>query len=101
MIASAQLIVDRHGGCVPGTKEDLVKLPGIGPKMAYLVLSVAFNKNEGICVDVRRSCARCSGSCCSPPRVSRVMWTRACYFTVFLHTSNGISTFTISRFESY
>ena len=57
--ASAQLLVERHGGCVPDTKEDLVKLPGIGPKMAFLVLSVAFNKHDGICVDVSQRPSAC------------------------------------------
>jgi endonuclease III len=50
--ASAELLADKHGKCVPGTLKELVALPGIGPKMAYLILSVAFGKNDGICVDV-------------------------------------------------
>ena len=40
--------------------EDLVKLPGIGPKMGYLALSCAWGKNDGIGVDVHvhRICQR-------------------------------------------
>ena len=36
---------------IPSTIEELVKLPGVGRKTANIVLSVAFNKNEGIAVD--------------------------------------------------
>lgn len=32
--------------------EGLTSLPGVGPKMAYLCLSVAWNRTEGIGVDV-------------------------------------------------
>jgi hypothetical protein len=36
---------------VPETAEDLCSLPGIGPKMAYLILSAAFDIHDGIGVD--------------------------------------------------
>ena len=29
----------------------LLDLPGVGPKVAYLVMDVAWGRNEGICVD--------------------------------------------------
>lgn len=29
---------------IPDTVEDLIALPGVGPKMAYLVMNVAWNK---------------------------------------------------------
>ena len=49
--AAAQLR-DRHGGDVPATLEGLLALPGVGPKMAFLTLSAAWGRDEGIGVDV-------------------------------------------------
>lgn len=43
-------IVNEHGGKVPGTLEDLVKLPGIGRKTANVILGNAFAV-PGIVVD--------------------------------------------------
>jgi endonuclease-3 len=43
-------LVDKHGGEVPGTLEELVRLPGIGRKTANVVLGEAFNV-PGITVD--------------------------------------------------
>ncbi|CAM1501115.1 Fc.00g102770.m01.CDS01 [Cosmosporella sp. VM-42] len=37
---------------IPDTIEGLTSLPGVGPKMAYLCMSVAWNRTEGIGVDV-------------------------------------------------
>ncbi|KAH7422086.1 hypothetical protein KP509_13G089900 [Ceratopteris richardii] len=47
-------------GCIPNTLKELLKLPGVGPKIALLVLWVAFGKEEGLIVDtnVRRVCCR-------------------------------------------
>ena len=39
--ACCRLIVDRHGGEVPGTLEELVALPGVGRKTANVVLGHA------------------------------------------------------------
>lgn len=38
---AAQVIVEHHAGQLPGTKEDLVKLPGIGPNTAGAILVYA------------------------------------------------------------
>jgi endonuclease-3 len=46
-----QALVERHGGKVPDTMEDLVKLPGVGRKTANVVLGNAFDKNVGVTVD--------------------------------------------------
>ncbi|WP_237204806.1 endonuclease III [Rothia nasimurium] len=46
---AAQLVAD-HRGQVPATLEDLVKLPGVGRKTAFVVLGNAFDK-PGITVD--------------------------------------------------
>ena len=48
---STQLLVDKHGGRVPDTMEELLELPGVGPKMALILLRVCFGKVEGISVD--------------------------------------------------
>jgi endonuclease-3 len=49
--AAAQLLVERYGGEVPQTMEELVTLPGVGRKTANIVLSRAFGIVEGIAVD--------------------------------------------------
>jgi len=40
-----------YNGDIPDTPEKLIALPGVGPKMAYLTLQCAWNKNLGIGVD--------------------------------------------------
>ncbi len=47
---TASMLLEIHGGNVPDTLEELIKLPGVGRKVANLVLSVAFDK-DAICVD--------------------------------------------------
>ncbi|MEG2455725.1 MAG: endonuclease III [Oscillospiraceae bacterium] len=42
MVAAAQMLVSDYGGAVPGTMEDLLKLPGVGRKTANLVLGDIF-----------------------------------------------------------
>lgn len=53
-------IVERHGGEVPRTMEELVELGGVGRKTANVVLGNAFDVNVGIVVDthVARLAAR-------------------------------------------
>jgi len=41
-----------HSSDIPSTIEGLVSLPGVGPKMAYLCMSAAWGRDEGIGVDV-------------------------------------------------
>ncbi len=47
----ARALVERHGGEVPRTHEELVALPGASHKTANLVLGVAFGIASGIVVD--------------------------------------------------
>ncbi|MGA2582518.1 MAG: endonuclease III [Tepidisphaeraceae bacterium] len=47
----AQSLIDKHGGKVPGTMEELVDLAGVGRKTANVVLGNAFGQNVGIVVD--------------------------------------------------
>ena len=49
--ATCQALVNRFGGRVPGTLEELVTLPGVGRKTANLVLILGFQSVENICVD--------------------------------------------------
>jgi endonuclease-3 len=50
LMGLGQALVDRHGGEVPGTLDELVKLPGIGRKTANVILGNAFGV-PGITVD--------------------------------------------------
>jgi endonuclease-3 len=49
--ATAALILQRHGGEVPGTMEELTALPGVARKTANVVLSNGFGQNAGVVVD--------------------------------------------------
>ncbi|KEY65210.1 hypothetical protein S7711_09389 [Stachybotrys chartarum IBT 7711] len=49
---AADILRDKWNGDIPDTIEGLTSLPGVGPKMAYLCMSVAWNRTEGIGVDV-------------------------------------------------
>ncbi len=49
--ATCQLLVNRFGGRVPTTMEDLLTLPGVGRKTANLVLILAYRSQHNICVD--------------------------------------------------
>jgi endonuclease III len=44
VIALSRMLVDRFGGEVPRTREELVMLPGVGRKTANVVLSMAFGQ---------------------------------------------------------
>ena len=51
IIGMAQALVERHGGEVPQTMEELTALPGVGRKTANVILGTWFQKNEGVVVD--------------------------------------------------
>jgi endonuclease III len=42
VIALSKILIDRHGGCVPSTREALEALPGVGRKTANVVLNTFF-----------------------------------------------------------
>ena len=46
-----QSLVEKHGGSVPKTMEELIELGGVGRKTANVVLGNAFGVNVGIVVD--------------------------------------------------
>ena len=68
--AVASILASDFGGRVPASFDQLVSLPGVGPKMANLVMSCAFQQSSGICVDthVHRICSYLGWGCkkCKP-----------------------------------
>jgi endonuclease-3 len=44
IMALSQMLIDKHHGQVPSTREELEELPGVGRKTANVVLNVAFGK---------------------------------------------------------
>ena len=49
--AACRMVLDRFGGRVPGTMEELLLLPGVGRKTENLVLILSFRSRRNICVD--------------------------------------------------
>ncbi len=45
LLKAAQIIVKEHKGTMPGSYDELIKIPGIGPYTAAAVASIAFNEN--------------------------------------------------------
>lgn len=67
-----------HSGRVPNTQQKLQKLPGVGPKVALLILSVGFAQGDaGIVVDthVHRVATRLGWT--TPPNASRSVFSTA------------------------
>ncbi|XP_044364559.1 endonuclease III homolog 1, chloroplastic isoform X4 [Triticum aestivum] len=48
---ASRICLERFGGDIPDTLTDLLALKGVGPKMAHLVMSIAWKNTQGICVD--------------------------------------------------
>ena len=48
---AVEMLLKDFDGDVPKTAEDIMKLPGVGPKMAYIVENVAWGTVSGIGVD--------------------------------------------------
>ncbi len=48
---ACRAILEKHGGQVPATLEDLTRLPGVGRKTANVVLGSAFGIPSGVVVD--------------------------------------------------
>ena len=58
IIACAQVLLEKHGGKVPGTMEQLTALPGVGRKTANLILGDVFRVPGSVVVDTH--CIRLS-----------------------------------------
>src|SRR5690349_7355287 len=50
LVGLAQQLLERHGGQVPATREELEELPGVGRKTASIILNMVFGQVE-IAVD--------------------------------------------------
>jgi endonuclease-3 len=51
LLGMSAAVAEVHGGEVPATMDELVRLPGVGRKTANVVLGNAFGVNEGVVVD--------------------------------------------------
>jgi endonuclease-3 len=51
LVGLARALVEKHGGEVPRTMDELVKLPGVGRKTANVVLGVIWHDPDGDVVD--------------------------------------------------
>ena len=58
IVECAKVLLIRHGGKVPGTMEELLKLPGVGRKTANLILGDGFKAPGAVVVDTH--CIRLS-----------------------------------------
>ena len=58
IVACAQMLLQKHGGKVPGTMEELVALPGVGRKTANLILGDVYKVPGSTVVDTH--CIRIS-----------------------------------------
>ncbi|KAJ2719013.1 alpha,alpha-trehalase nth1 [Coemansia sp. Benny D115] len=48
---AARTCLEQHDGDIPRTVPQLLSLPGVGPKMAYLAMQAAWHDSQGIGVD--------------------------------------------------
>ena len=60
IVACAQMLLTKHGGKVPGTMEQLLKLPGVGRKTTNLLLGDIFAEPGSVVCDTHciRICGR-------------------------------------------
>jgi endonuclease-3 len=70
IVGASRLLMERHGGEVPASMDELVELPGVARKTANVVLAVAYGINAGLTVDthVRRLSQRLGLTRQSDPR---------------------------------
>ena len=52
LLQTAKICQEKYNSDIPRSIEDLCSLPGVGPKMAHLCMSAAWNETQGIGVDV-------------------------------------------------
>lgn len=87
LVALARLVVERHGGEVPGQREALEALPGVGRKTASVVLAQGFGVSAfAVDTHVGRVCWRLGFSPTREPReverrvtaiLAPALWTEA------------------------
>ncbi|QRG36393.1 hypothetical protein FDK38_000731 [Candidozyma auris] len=49
---ACEILAEKHNGDIPKSIEEVVELPGVGPKMGHLLLQFGWGVNSGIGVDV-------------------------------------------------
>jgi endonuclease-3 len=90
LLGMARAVVERHGGKIPSTMDELVALPGVARKTANVVLGTAFGKNEGVVVDthVARLAQRLGLTAeTEPPKIEQDLMTAIPreQWTIFAH----------------
>lgn len=74
----AQALASQHGGQVPDTEDELLKLPGIGPYTAAAVLAFGCGKRALVLdTNIRRVLARLSGEALPRPSLTHAERQRA------------------------
>lgn len=60
IVLACQMLIEKHGGKVPGTMEELLQLPGVGRKTANLLLGDLYNVPGSVVCDTHciRICGR-------------------------------------------
>ena len=60
IVLASQMLLEKHGGKVPGTMEELLKLPGVGRKTANLLLGDLYGTPGSVVCDTHciRICGR-------------------------------------------
>ena len=60
IVLACKMLIDKHGGKVPGTMEELLALPGVGRKTANLLLGDLFSVPGSVVCDTHciRICGR-------------------------------------------
>ena len=48
---TCEILLEKYNGDIPPTAAEMMELPGVGPKMAYIVESIVFDTTTGIGVD--------------------------------------------------
>ena len=59
ILETTRILKEKHDSDVPDRVEDLLELPGIGPKMAFIILSVAHKQDNGIGIDTHMHRSMC------------------------------------------
>ena len=74
---TARILVQRHGGEVPASKDGLLALPGVGPYTAAAIASFAFGQRHAVLdTNVRRVLARMITGAALPSRTPSAAETR-------------------------
>jgi A/G-specific adenine glycosylase len=71
--ATASAVIERHGGSLPASLDELLALPGIGPYTARAVLAFAFEHDVAVVdTNIARVLARVTGERLTPKRAQAI-----------------------------